>query len=497
MDLHPIDELDAGATLAALEEGVRHRRAVEVEDLLLVAHWADLHASDPRLDPRPTPGLPRPPGGDRLERVGGEGTPRVRELSLCELGVARGVHTLAARAAVADVLDLRHRLPHIWALVRDLEAEPWVARKVASLSRRLSADVVHLVDESVAAAIAGETPGRVIAIAEAKVIEADRAAYDERRRQEQRRRHVSLTRTDATGLRDVIARVTAGDAAWVDATLTRVAEILASRPEHDGASRDLLRSLAFGWLARPAELLTLLLESHDVPAEVGEEPGHQAAPADAGRPTPVRAMALPAELLGALRTLDPARLRPRACLYLHLHETVLAGVPGVARVEGLGPHVLAQLRDLLGHACVVVKPVIDVARAVSVNSYEHPEAIRERVHLLRPVDAFPHASRTSRHVDLDHPVPYDPGGPPGQTSSHVSQPLGRTGHRAKTHLGYRATPLPTGEIVWRTPHGRHRLVDAQGTHRLDEQEYAALTGDDELGRALARIRHRHRTGRLS
>ena len=273
MDLHPIDELDAGATLAALEEGVRHRRSVEVEDLLLVAHWADLHASDPRLDPRPTPGLPRPPGGDRLERVGGEGTPRVRELSLCELGVARGVHTLAARAAVADVLDLRHRLPHIWALVRDLEAEPWVARKVASLSRRLSADVVHLVDEAVAAAIAGETPGRVIAIAEAKVIEADRAAYDERRRQEQRRRHVSLTRTDATGLRDVIARVTAGDAAWVDATLTRVAEILASRPEHDGASRDLLRSLAFGWLARPAELLTLLLESHDVPAEVGEEPG--------------------------------------------------------------------------------------------------------------------------------------------------------------------------------------------------------------------------------
>ena len=70
MDLIPIDELDAGGTLAALESGVRRRRAAEVEDLLLVAHWADLHASDPRLDPRPVPGLPRPPGW-RLPGPGG------------------------------------------------------------------------------------------------------------------------------------------------------------------------------------------------------------------------------------------------------------------------------------------------------------------------------------------------------------------------------------------------------------------------------------------
>ncbi|MCW2845911.1 MAG: hypothetical protein JWN22_3827, partial [Nocardioides sp.] len=395
----PIDELDAGSTLAALEAGVRARRAAEVEDLLLVAHWADLHASDPRRDPRPVPGLPRPPGGDRLVRVGGEGTPRVRELSLCELGIARGVHTLAARAAVADILDLRHRLPETYALLCALKAEPWVARKVASLSRHLSVEVVGVVDVAVAAAVAGEAPSRVIAIAEAKIIEADQAAHDQRRRTEQQRRHVSLTRTDATGLRNVIARVSAGDAAWVDAMLTRVAEILATRPEHDGASRDLLRSLAYGRLARPADLLTLLLESTDVPATVDDEPDEEPS-------TPSRALALPADLLDALRTLDPHRLRSRACLYLHLHEATLTGTtPGVARVEDLGPHVLAQARDLLAHPHVTVKPVIDVTHALSVNSYEHPEALKERIHLLRPVDAFPHASRTSRNVDLDHPVP--------------------------------------------------------------------------------------------
>lgn len=496
MGQHTIDDLDAAATLAALEDGVRRRRSAEVDDLLLVAHWAALHTTDPRLDPRPVPGLPRPPGGDCLDQVGGEGTPRVRELSLCELGIARGVHTLAARSVTADVLDLQHRLPGTWSLVLSLQAEPWLARKVAAMTRHLSGDVVGLVDDAVARAIAGEAPSRVIAIAEAKIIEADRAAHEERRRVEQHRRHVSLTRPDPVGLRNVIARVSTGDAAWVDATVTRVAEILAVRPEHDGASTDLLRSLAFGWLARPADLLELLLEHTGVPAAVGEAPEHTGPEPDPDPVRPCRAVAFPADLLGALRTLDRAKLRPRGCVYVHLHETVLHGAPGVARVEGLGPHVLDQVSDLLRHAHVDVKPVIDLPRAISVNAYDHPEALKERVHLLRPVDAFPHAARVSRNVDLDHPVPYDPGGPPGQTHSHRSQPLGRTGHRAKTHLGYGCAPLDTGEIAWRTPHGRHRLVDANGTHLLDESDYAALTGDDSLDRTLCRLLVELRTGQL-
>ncbi len=487
---HPIDELDASGTLAALESGVRRRRAAEVEDLLLVAHWADLHGSDPRLDPRPVPGLPRPPGSDRLDQVGGEGTPKVRELSLCELGIARGVHTLAARAVTADVLDLQHRLTDTWTKVLDLECEPWLARKVASMSRHLPVEVIGVVDSAVAGAIATEAPSRVIAIAEAKIIEAGPAAHAERVRREQHRRHVSLTRTDEFGLRTMIARVTAGHAVWVDAMITRVAEILAVRPEHDGASQDLLRSLAFGWLARPADLLTLLLESTDIAAtaNAGEQP-------DDAQSEQSRAVALPADLLDALRTLDPVRLRPDAKLYVHLHEAVLDGTAtGVARTEDLGPHLLAQVRELLAHTHVTTVPVIDLQQMVSVNAYEHPEVIKERVRLTRPVDAFPHASRVSRNVDLDHPVPYDPLGPPGQTNSHTSQPLGRTGHRAKTHLGYRCTPLPTGETVWQTPHGRHRLVDNHGTHRLTADDHAALTGDDPLDRALARLTVKLRTG---
>ena len=377
----------------------------------------------------------------------------------------------------------------------------------------------------------------MLAIVEAKIIEADPAAHDAKVEAERRRRFVSLTRTDPTGLRHVIARVTAGDAAYVDAVLTRVADILATRPEHTDAPRDLLRSLAFGWLARPAELLTLLLEhtDTDTPADEREpepeaepqpapdsepdpktepepdpesDPGAESDPEPEPEPRLPRALAFPADLLDALRRINPDRLRPRAVLYVHLHEAALtpAGAPAggapagqpagpagaVARVEGLGPHSLTQLTELLGHTRVTLKPVIDLRDRVSVNRYEHPTRIKERIHLQHPADVFPHASRVSRGLDLDHRAAYRPTGPPGQTGTPNGQPLGRTGHRAKTHLGYTCVPLASGGILWRSPHGLHRLVDEHGTTGLDQSEADALTGTDPVQHALVRLILKHR-----
>ena len=195
--LDALDDLDPGATLAAVEARVVARRAVEVEDLVLVCHWADLHGSDPRRGPD---GGRVWDGADRLVEIGGDGTPLVRELCLPELAVARRTHTLSARSAVADALDLRHRLPRVWALLLAGGCEPWVARRVASISRRLDRDQVGLVDAAVADAIGGESPGRVIELAQAKVIEADPAGYAERLRVELARRYVGRSRVDEHGL---------------------------------------------------------------------------------------------------------------------------------------------------------------------------------------------------------------------------------------------------------------------------------------------------------
>lgn len=421
------DDLDAAATLAAAEVVLERRRLAEVEDLLLMCHWADLHADDPRRGPTGTRSWC---GEDRLVEIGGDGTPLVRELCLPELAVARRVHTLSLRSALADALDLRHRLPRTWQVLLAGECEPWLARRVASQSRRLDRFQVRLVDDAVADAIAGESPARVLELAAAKVIEADPRGYAERLEAELRKRYVGCSRIDEHGLRNVIARVEAGPAEFVDDIVDRIAAALDERRDlvphlPADAGRDELRAEAFGWLAHPERVIELL---------------------ESAEPAP--------------------RRRPRAVVHVHLHESALHRW-GVARVEELGPLLLEQVRRLLAHAHVDLKPVVDLADAVRVTAYEHPESVKERVHLRTVGEVFPHASRVSRTVDMDHPVEFDEDGPDGQTGDHNAAPLGRTHHRARTHLPYKIRQLGPGDYVWRTPHGLYRRVDAAGTRRID------------------------------
>ena len=48
-----VEDLDAAQTLAAAEAVVRERRALEVRELELALHWADLHGHDPCAEGEP------------------------------------------------------------------------------------------------------------------------------------------------------------------------------------------------------------------------------------------------------------------------------------------------------------------------------------------------------------------------------------------------------------------------------------------------------------
>ncbi len=467
-DLKPIIEcmidtlpdLDAAALLAAAGGAVRERRLADVRDLSVLAQWAAVHSADPTEGPDARRARIV---GDVLTHVGGDGTPRVQDFCLGEIAVARGTGVTATSNALADVLDLQHRLPLTWAVVCASEAEVFIARRVARLSRHLRADRVGVVDAAVARIIAHEAGGRVLAVAEAKIIEADPALHDERVEAERARRYVGLGRTDEFGLRTVIARIEAGDAVWIDATIHRVAEIIA--PTHPHASADELRSIAFGHLARPAELLALLLEHSDQTLDEHDGPD-----------VPSRSTAFPADLLDALRAADLSRIAPRAVLYVHLHEAALGGSDAVARVEGLGPVPLSTLCGLLGRTRLTVRPVRDLSSRVRSTAYEHPESLKEQTYLRTGGDYWPYATSTSRRVDYDHPTAYDDTGPPGarQTGSHNSGPLGRRHHRWKTHAGFSSRQCGAGRYVWLTPHGLAFLVDHLGTRQIDPDKARAM-----------------------
>ena len=468
--------LDAAGLLAAASEAERVARLAEVQKLEVLAAWAAVHSSDPTEGPE---GRAARRMGNVLRQLGGEGTPGVQDFCLGEIALARGAGVTATQHALADVLDLQHRLPLTWAVCRRGECETWVARRVAKLSRHLARDKVGVVDSAVSRMIATEAIGRVLEVAEAKVVEADTELHEQRCEAERRRRYIGLGRTDEHGLRTLIARLEAGDAAAVDAVVHRVAEIIA--PRHPEAHPEELRALAFGWLARPAELFTLLLEPTD--ADSGPAPEQQPAldldltdPEQDSEPArPSRALALPADLLDALRDIDLRPLAPRAVLHVHLHEAALHTGDGVARVEGFGPLTLTRLAELLRTHQVKVQPVQDLSDRVRYTAYEHPESLRDQVHLITGGDYWPYATSTSRNVDLDHPTPFDHGDegrhpPPGQTGPHNSGPIGRRHHRWKTHAGYQSRQCGEGRYVWLTPHGLGFLVDHTGTHRIHPEK---------------------------
>ncbi|MFG1906324.1 hypothetical protein [Kribbella sp. NPDC048928] len=154
---------------------------------------------------------------------------------------------------------------------------------------------------------------------------------------------------------------------------------------------------------------------------------------------------------------------------VHLTDRTLANSAGVLRVENLGPLLASQLGELIGYGPYTVKPVIDLNDAVSVNAYEIPKRIRQRVKYMYPVELFPYGTReTSDSIDLDHIKPYDPHGPAGQTSTDNLAPLGRFGHRVKTHArGWSLRRIDDKTLEWTTPHGFTFHVDPNGTHRLN------------------------------
>lgn len=128
-----------------------------------------------------------------------------------------------------------------------------------------------------------------------------------------------------------------------------------------------------------------------------------------------------------------------------------------------------MLKALLGHDHIALKPVIDLNTGVAADAYEIPTRIAEQVHLTKPADCFPHAGSLQRSLDHTNPYqhhqPPQAGAPPGQTSVANLGKLTRRHHRIKTQApGWKVEQLPGHRYLWTTPHGRHLLVDPNGTH---------------------------------
>src|SRR5690242_644030 len=94
--------------LARAEDLVQAGRQVEIDKLRILLAWADVFSGDPQAEPG---AVPVRRGGPKLVHPGGDGTPGISDLALDEIAIARREGVGATRRALADALDLRHRLP--------------------------------------------------------------------------------------------------------------------------------------------------------------------------------------------------------------------------------------------------------------------------------------------------------------------------------------------------------------------------------------------------
>ena len=114
--------------------------------------------------------------------LGGDGTPGVAPFVAEAFGAALGVSTQSAMALMADALDLRHRLPRLWARVEALAVAPWKTRRVAADTRSLPLEGARWVDEQLAARIDGfglPTIERIVALAAARYAPEEQATKEQ------------------------------------------------------------------------------------------------------------------------------------------------------------------------------------------------------------------------------------------------------------------------------------------------------------------------------
>ncbi|WP_210650283.1 HNH endonuclease signature motif containing protein [Nocardioides sp. SYSU D00065] len=447
-----VEDLSASALLAAIKE----RRAAEdraaADQLDLAARWADL---------RPPESIHAAasftvPGCEHEEPIAGEGAPLVAEFCVAELGAVLGISTTAAKRLIGHALELRHRLPRLWAQVQFGRVPAWRARSVADVTIHaapaLTIEAAGWVDSQVAAVAGRVGTAQLDRLVAESIKRFDLAAPDptadpEDGWQHVDPRHATIDTQDVhyAGTMRLEAELDLADALDLDRALAHGAATLAALGSPEPL--DARRAKALGDLARTQTALDL----------------HTQGNAEA-------------------RAADGLPVAREVVLHAHFDastvgEQTVFGPTGRME-EGQRLLLLDQVKGWCAdtRTKVTIKPVIDLAAELFAPGYGIPDRIREQVALRDVTCVFPWCSQPARGCDIDHVIPFDPnadaeGRPqPGPTTTSNLAALCRRHHRLKTHSAWRYTVTGPGRFEWVSPHGHRFTRDPSGTAPIDASD---------------------------
>src|SRR4051812_32785803 len=361
-----LENLDSSAEVLRVAREAR-AAATHADAVLMVAAvtWAEQHPPE-SIDAAATWITA---GGDTGLTLAGEGAPLVAEFCIAEFALAIGRSTDGGRAQIAAAVELKYRLPRVWARVQCGHLEAWRARRIAEFTLNLSAEAAAFVDAQVAPfahRIGMAALERLIDEAIARFM-PEKAAEEAEKSADSRHFTIDHQQVSFGGTSQLTGELDLSDALDLDAAVAKGAHELLALGSTE--SLDVRRSIAAGQLARNQLAL-------DLTGETDEE---------------------------ASTTTTARRPKPRqVVLHVHLSEAAITGNSGcleLARVENQHRIVTAdQIRAWCAtpDAEVVVKPVIDLTEHIHVEGYEVPDRLREQATLRDHTCVFPWCTRSAR-----------------------------------------------------------------------------------------------------
>ena len=446
------DDLSPDRVLAELKTARVAEDAAAARQLMLAAAWADLHPPE-SIHSAASFAVP---GAEHEEPIAGEGCPAVAEFCVAELGAVLGMSTTSAKRLMGHALELRHRLPRLWAQVQAGRVPAWRARLVAEATIHatpaLTVEAARWVDSQVAGTAAKVGPAqldRLVTEAIRRHHLADETIdWDDGLGFDPRHATVHDDQVSYRGTIRLEAELGIADALDVNRALAHGAE--ERKALGSTASLAVRRAEALGDLARTQTALDLLNAGDRVRSDAPLVP-------------------------------DGVKLPTARQVVLHAHFDATAEADGTmvfgptGRLEkGQRLVLLDQLKGWCAdtHTQVVVKPVIDLNAHLESDAYAVPDRIREHVVLRDRTCVFPWCTRPARACQIDHVTPYDPDATaegrrqPGPTATDNLAALCTRHHRLKTHGRWRYRVTGPGTYEWTSPHGYTYRRDPTGTTPL-------------------------------
>jgi hypothetical protein len=444
------DDLSPADLLATIRSAREDENRAAAQQLVLAARWADLHPPESIHDAAAF----TVPGSEHEEPIAGEGAPLVAEFCVAELGTTLGITTTAAKKLIGHALELRHRLPRLWAQVHAGQVPAWRARAVADTTIHttpaLTREAAGFVDAHVAAVAGRVGYAQLDRLVAETIRRYDLATADPTKDPEDGYlhvdpRHVTVDTDDVhyAGTLRIEAEVDIADALDLDRALAHHAATQAALGSL--LPLDARRAKALGDLARTQTALDLLTG----------EPGTDRA---------------------SVPDLPAAR-----AVVIHAHfdasfsgDTTVFGPTG--RMEnGQRLILLEQIQSWCTDTRteVTIKPVIDLNTRLTAQVYKVPADIREQIQLRDRTCVFPGCARPARRCDMDHIIEYDHEAAaecrlqPGPTTTSNLACLCRFHHRLKTHSAWRYEMTAPGVFEWTSPHGHRYRRDHTGTTDME------------------------------